>query len=93
VINESLIKSLTKHIEAKGTKNISYTTEQQKMIIAYPKSYGAIKKILDPNSFDVTNTFTRTEIKITGLDGTSQSYYVYANNASTVSGFTMTFSY
>ena len=92
-INESLIKSLTKHIEAKGTKNISYTTEQQKMIIAYPKSYGAIKKILDPNSFDVTNTFTRTEIKITGLDGSSQSYYVYANNASTVSGFTMTFSY
>ena len=93
VINESLIKGLTKHIEAKGTKNISYTTEQQKMIIAYPKSYGAIKKILDPNSFDVTNTFTRTEIKITGLDGSSQSYYVYANNASTVSGFTMTFSY
>ena len=93
VINESLIKGLTKHIEAKGTKNISYTTEQQKMIMAYPKSYGAIKKILDPNSFDVTNTFTRTEIKITGLDGSSQSYYVYANNASTVSGFTMTFSY
>ena len=93
VINESLIKGLTKRIEAKGTKNISYTTEQQKMIIAYPKSYGSIKKILDPNSFDVTNTFTRTEIKITGLDGSSQSYYVYANNASTVSGFTMTFSY
>ena len=93
VINESLIKGLTKRIEAKGTKNISYTTEQQKMIIAYPKSYGSIKKILDPNSFDVTNTFTRTEIKITGLDGSSQSYYVYVNNASTVNGFTMTFSY
>ena len=92
-INESLIKGLTKRIEAKGTKNISYTTEQQKMIFAYPKSYGSIKKILDPNSFDVTNTFTRTEIKITGLDGSSQSYYVYVNNASTVSGFTMTFSY
>ena len=93
VIDESLIKGLTKRIEAKGTKNISYTTEQQKMIIAYPKSYGVIKKILDPNSFDVTDTFTRTEIKITGLDGSSQSYYVYANNASTVSEFTMTFSY
>ena len=93
VINESLIKGLTKRIEAKGTKNISYTTEQQKMIIAYPKSYGSIKKILDPNSFDVTDTFTRTEIKIKGLDGSSQSYYVYVNNASTVSEFTMTFSY
>ena len=92
-IDEALIKGLEKRIEAKGTKNISYTTEQQRMIIAYPKSHGIIRKILDVNSFDVTDTFTRTEIKITGLDGTSQSYYVYVNNASTVSGFTMTFSY
>ena len=93
IINETLIKGLTKRIEAKGTKAISYTTNQQKMIIAYPKSYGVIRKVLDANSFDVTNTFTKTEIKITGLDGTSQSYYVYVNNASTVDGFTMTFSY
>ena len=92
-VNETLIKGLTKRIEAKGTKAIPYTTNNQKMIIAYPKSYGSIKKILDPNSFDVTDTFTRTELKITGLDGSSQSYYVYVNNASTVSGFTMTFSY
>ena len=92
-VDETLIKGLTKRIEAKGTKSISYTTTNQKMIIAYPKAYGVIKKILDPNSFDVTSTFTITEIKITGLDGTSQSYYVYVNNASTVSGFTMTFSY
>ena len=92
-IDETLIKSLDKRIEAKGQKAISYTVNQQRMIIAYPKSYGTIRRILDANSFDVTNTFTRTEIKITGLDGTSQSYYVYANNASTVSGFTMTFSY
>ena len=92
-VDETLIKGLTKRIEAKGTKAIPYTTNNQKMIIAYPKSYGSIKKILDPNSFDVTDTFTRTELKITGLDGSSQSYYVYVNNASTVSGFTMTFSY
>lgn len=93
IVDEALVKGLTKRIEAKGTKNISYTTNQEKMILAYPKSYGVIKRILDPNSFDVTETFTRSEIKITGLDGTSQSYYVYVNNASTVSGFTMTFSY
>ena len=92
-ITEALVKGLEKRIEAKGTKNISYTTNQQRMILAYPKSYGVIKKILDPNSFDVTDTFTRTEIRIVGLDGTSQSYYVYVNNASTVSGFTMTFNY
>ena len=92
-IDENLIKGLSKRIETKGTKIIPYTTNQQRMIIAYPKSYGSLKRVLDANSFDVTDTFTRMEIKITGLDGTSQSYYVYVNNASTVSDFTMTFNY
>jgi hypothetical protein len=63
------------------------------MILAYPKSYGSIKKILDPNSFDVTSTFTQMEVKITGLDGSVQTYYVYINGASSVEDFTMTFNY
>ena len=92
-INESLIKGLTKRIEAKGAKNISYTTNNQRMIIAYPKSYGLITKVLDPNSFDVTSTFERIEVKITGLDGSAQAYYVYINSASSVEDFTMKFSY
>ena len=92
-INESLIKGLAKRIESKGTKNISYTTNNQRMILAYPKSYGVIKKILDPNNFDVTSTFTQMEMKITGLDGTAQNYYVYVNGASSVEDFTMTFNY
>ena len=92
-INEALIKELTKRVETKGTKNISYTTNNQRMIFAYPKSYGSIKKILDPNSFDVTSTFTQMEVKITGLDGSVQTYYVYINGASSVEDFTMTFNY
>lgn len=92
-INESLVKELTKKVESKGTKTIKYTVKNQKMIFAYPKSYGSIKKILDANSFDVTSTFTRHEIKITGLDGTAQSYYVYVNEASSVDDFEMKFSY
>ena len=63
------------------------------MLIAYPKSYGALKKILDQNSFDVTNTFIRSEINVIGLDKTSQTYYVYVNNASTVTDFKITFQY
>lgn len=92
-INGDLIKSLTKSVEIKGTKTITYTTNNQRMIFAYPKSYGVITKILDPNSFDVTSTFTMSQITIIGLDGTGQSYYVYVNSPSTVSNFNMKFSY
>lgn len=92
-ITETLIKGLTKRIEAKSSKSISYTTNNQKMVFAYPSSYGNIAKILDPNNFDVTNTFNKTTISIIGLDGTAQNYYIYTNSASTVTNFTMKFNY
>ena len=63
------------------------------MLIAYPKSYGALKKIIDQNSFDVTNSFIKSEVNVTGLDKTSQTYYVYTNNASSVTNFKITFQY
>lgn len=93
VITSDLFANFTKKIEAKGTKTNSYTTNNQCMLIAYPKSYGALKKIIDQNSFDVTNTFIKSEINVIGLDKTSQTYYVYVNNASTVTDFKITFQY
>ena len=92
-IDETLVKGLTKKIESKANKSISYTTNNQRMVFAYPKSYGAIKSIIDPNNFDVTASFVQSTINITGLDGTAQSYYVYVNSASTQSNFTMKFNY
>lgn len=92
-ITELLIKGLTKRIETKGSKTITYTTNNQRMIFAYPTSYGLISKILDANSFDVTSTFSYSTLNIIGLDDTSQSYYVYTNGASTVSNFNMKFNY
>jgi hypothetical protein len=93
IITSDSFANFTKKIEAKGTKTNSYTTNNQCMLIAYPKSYGDLKKILDQNSFDVTNTFIRSEINVVGLDKTSQVYYVYVNNASTVTNFKITFQY
>lgn len=93
VITSDSFANFTKKIEAKGTKTNSYTTNNQCMLIAYPKSYGTLKKILDQNSFDVTNTFIRSEINVIGLDKTSQIYYVYVNNTSTVTDFKITFQY
>ena len=92
-IDEALVKGLTKKIEAKGNKSHSFTCDFQRMVFAYPKSHGALKQILDPNNFDVTGTFGRQEVTITGLDGKPVAYYVYVNSASTVSGFTVRFNY
>ena len=92
-IDSNLIKSLTKKVETKGTKSIAYTTNNQRMIFAYPKAYGSIVKIIDPNNFDVTSTFERKEVSVPCLDGTNQSYYVYINGASSVDDFTMKFNY
>lgn len=93
VIDEALVKGLEKKVEAKGNKTIAYTCDNQKMIFAYPKAYGNLKSVIDPNNFDVTGTFTKQEVSITGLDGTAQAYYVYVNGASTVNNFNMKFNY
>ena len=92
-INEALVKGLTKKIEGKGAKTIAYTCDFQRMIFAYPKSYGKLKSVIDPNNFDVTATFGCQEVNITGLDGKAQTYYVYVNSASTVTNFNMKFNY
>lgn len=93
VIDAELVAGLTKRVEAKAAKTINYTTDNQKMIFAYPKSYGAIKSAVDPNGFENIGAFKATEVSIIGLDGQSVAYYVYVNDASTVSDFAMKFSF
>ena len=92
-INEELIKGLTKKIEVKGNKSNTFNCDYQRMVFAYPKAHGVLKSILDPNNFEILSSFTRYEVSVTGLDGTSQNYYAYVNGASTVSGFTVNFKY
>ena len=92
-IDEALVTGLTKKVEAKGNKNVSYTCNNQCMVFAYPASYGNLKKIIDPNNFDVTGTFAKSTVNITTADSQSTAYNVYVNEASTVSGFTMSFQF
>lgn len=85
---EALIKAATKAVQAKGNKSFNFTCTDEKMLYAYPKSYGALTKILDANGFDVTDTFTRVEVTVDSV-----AYYAYSNNPSTVSAFKMTFNH
>lgn len=87
------VKALTKKIEAKGTKTISYTASNQKMVFATPHANGVIKTITDPNGFNVTDTFAHSTVSITGLDGTAQTYDVYVSDPTTVTSFNMKFAH
>lgn len=87
-LTEALITGLTKDVKSKGSKSYTYTMAQQKAVISYPASYGALSKILDENSFNVTETFTRNTVTINGT-----SYYVYVLNSPATSTMKYTFSY
>lgn len=87
-INSSTISSLTKDLKTKGTKSYTYNMSKQRAVIAYPSSYGQIKKILDINSFDVTDTFDREVITINDVE-----YYVYVLSTPATSAMTYAFSY
>lgn len=93
-LTEADIEAMAKDIKSKGEKTYTYTTDNQKMVIAYPKAHGVLKKALDPNGFDYLGDYDRAEVSITGLDGTAQTYYVYAQKApSFVTSFAMKFQY
>ena len=86
-VTETDIIALTKKVEAKGNKTINYTTSQSHMIFAYPKSYGAIKSVIDQNGFNVTDSFTQNTVTVNGVN-----YYVYVSNKCSGS-YTMKFNY
>ena len=61
------------------------------MVIAYPASYGDLKSALDPNKFENIGSYTKTTLDVTVTSG-SVSYNVYVKEASTASGFAITYS-
>lgn len=92
-IDETLIEGLTKKVESRGNKTVTHSCENGRMVIAYPKDHGVLKSILDPNNFETIGDYTRSEVSVTGLDGTTHLYYVYASGAATVSGFKVQYKY
>lgn len=93
-LSESQILAMTKKVEAKGTsKSYSYTVSQQRMVFAYPKSYGELSMISDVNGFNITSSFEKKVISITTADGSKQDYYIYMNNPSTNTNFKITYKF
>lgn len=81
-INSDIILGFTKSVRTKGNHSYNYTTENQCPVIAYPKSYGELKSIIDPNNF--TQNWTNSVVKVNN-DSTIKDveYYVYVGGAAT----------
>lgn len=92
-MTSDVVVGLTKDVTTKGSKTYTYNLENNCAVIAYPKSYGQIKKVLDPNGFDNIASYTKSEVSVTGTDGSAQAYYVYVKAAGTASGFKLAYSY
>ena len=92
-LDESVILALTKDISSKANKTYTFSPNYQKMVFAYPTSYGKLKSIIDPNGFEIIASFTCESISLTMKDNSKQSYYVYSNSPSTNTNFSVQFKY
>lgn len=82
IIDSEAILGFSKSIRAKGSHNYSYTTNNQCPVIAYPKSYGILKSIIDPNNF--TQDWTLSTVTVNNEETINNiDYYVYVGGAST----------
>lgn len=92
-IDEALVESLTRIIEGKGDKEGTFNCTNQRIVFAYPSDYGYLNSIKDKNDFETKSDYTINELSITGLDESSQNYYVYVSGAGNVSDFKVKFKY
>lgn len=86
------IGQAAKSIKRKANLSCTYTTNNSRMMLIYPRSWGALSYIKDVNQFDITNTFTQQIIQHTTQAG-SQQYYCYVSNLTTVTNFKVNFNF
>ena len=86
-ITESIVLAFNgKIIEAKGNKVAYFTTSAERMAFTYPKEYGPLSSIVDPNGYDIIKSFDMATLTIKNVE-----YYVYINNANTSTNFKLEF--
>lgn len=71
------VAALTKSVKTQSNTTVTTSPVSQVYYFAYPKSYGLLDEILDPNSFDISADFTIRDEPITGLDASAVDYYIY----------------
>lgn len=84
------IKAMEKKVQTKGSVSYTYTVNNKRLCIACPPGW-TLSKITDPNGFDVTATYAKSTLSVTGLDGTAQTYNIYLSEPTTQTGYKVTF--
>ena len=91
-VNSTNIKAMTKKVVNVGSQSYTYTIHNKKMCIAFPNGW-TLRNIIDPNGFDITQSFTKETINIYCLDGNSKPYTVYSSEFTSQSSFTVKFNF
>lgn len=87
-VTEANIKALTEALRSGKGGTRTFNLNNQKVCIAYPKSFGAATSIKDANGFDYLASYTRSELSVNG-----ELYYVYLlTNATTITDMKQTVS-
>lgn len=73
---EQEIKALTSVAATSKSGKYYYTLDDERTCYAYPKSFGLLTAITDPNGFNLMESMTRSEKTMT-FDGQSVDYYLY----------------
>lgn len=88
-LTAAVVSGLTALKEGKSNKSLSYTATAQHGVLAYPKTYGSLTHILDPNGYENISGWTQSEINIGSTD-----YYVYrSDDALTCNNFIYDFQF
>lgn len=73
-VDATAVTALAKILNSTKAMTLSnQTLSNQRLVYAYPKSFGALTSVKDGNNFETLTAYTRTELAIGGVD-----YYVYA---------------
>lgn len=91
-ITEEQIKTMTKKVVNVGSQSYTYTIDTKRMCIAVPSNW-SLKSIIDPNNFNITESFIKTNVNITCLDGVVRPYTVYYSDYTSQSNFTVKFNF
>ena len=91
-VDSATILGFDKSIINKQNHNHSYKTNNERPVIAYPKDYGTLKSIVDPNNF--TQEWTQSVVTVNdGETIPNIDYYVYVGGAATATNTTYKFNF
>jgi hypothetical protein len=79
VVNETLIKSLNVTKSLKDNLINTFSPSNQKIVFAYPSSYGNLKSIVDTEIYDIIDGFTLLNITL-NINNEQIPYNVYVSN-------------